>query len=147
MARPHGRRTAWASGSPPSGPVSYTHLPYIEALSAIRLGLTAPHLVEEAIPDASGIAEGFDRYRAALAESGAVDFDEQIYGALEILLTDPQARAAAQAKCRYLLVDEFQDLTPAHLLLIRLLTASAYDLSLIHISHPTVLDGSLPTPP
>ena len=47
-----------------------TVAPYIEALSAIRLGLTAPHLVEEAIPDAAGIAEGFDRYRAALAEAG-----------------------------------------------------------------------------
>ncbi len=101
--------------------------PYIEALSAIRLGLTAPELVEEAMPDAAGIAEGFAPYRAALADLGAVDFDEQIYRALEILLTDPEARAVAQAKCRYLLVDEFQDLNPAHLLLIRLLAAPTYD--------------------
>src|ERR1700722_15407542 len=70
-----------------------TVAPYFEALSAIRLGLTAPNLVEESIPDASGIADGFDRYRAALAEAGAVDFDEQIYLAIEILLTDPAARA------------------------------------------------------
>jgi DNA helicase-2/ATP-dependent DNA helicase PcrA len=104
-----------------------TVAPYIEALSAIRLGLTAPELVEEAIPDAVGIAEGFGPYRAALADAGAVDFDEQIYRALEILLTDPEARAAAQATCRYLLVDEFQDLNPAHLLLIRLLAAPTYD--------------------
>ena len=104
-----------------------TVAPYIEALSAIRLGLTAPHLVEEDIPDAAGIAEGFDRYRAALREAGAVDFDEQIYQAIEILLTDPTARAAAQARCRFLLVDEFQDLNPAHLLLIRLLAAPSYD--------------------
>jgi DNA helicase-2/ATP-dependent DNA helicase PcrA len=104
-----------------------TVAPYLEALSAIRLGLTAPHLVEEAIPDASGIAEGFGPYRAALADVGAVDFDEQIYRAIEILLADPGARAEAQASCRYLLVDEFQDLNPAHLLLIRLLAAPAYD--------------------
>jgi DNA helicase-2/ATP-dependent DNA helicase PcrA len=104
-----------------------TVAPYLEALSAIRLGLTAPHLVEEAIPDASGIAEGFDAYRAALADAGAVDFDEQIYRAIEILLTDPSARAVAQARCRFLLVDEFQDLNPAHLLLIRLLSAPSYD--------------------
>jgi DNA helicase-2/ATP-dependent DNA helicase PcrA len=104
-----------------------TVAPYIEALSAIRLGLTAPHLAEEAIPDAAGIAEGFGRYRAALADAGALDFDEQIYQALEILLRDPEARATAQARCRYLLVDEFQDLNPAHLLLIRLLAAPAYD--------------------
>ena len=33
----------------------------------------------------------------------------------------PTSRAAAQRACRVLLVDEFQDLTPAHLLLVRLL--------------------------
>ena len=104
-----------------------TVAPYIEALSAIRLGLTAPELAEEAMPDAAGIAEGFALYRAALADLGAVDFDEQIYRALEILLTDPEARATAQATCRYLLVDEFQDLNPAHLFLIRLLAAPTYD--------------------
>ena len=59
--------------------------------------------------------------------TGPVDFDEQIYRAIEILLTDPDARAAAQARCRRLLVDEFQDLTPAHLLLIRLLAAPGFD--------------------
>src|SRR5664280_1449813 len=106
---------------------SDTVAPYIGALSAIRLGLNSPEAVEEATPDASGIAEGFDRYRTALADLGAVDFDEQIYRAIEILVTDAGARAAAQARCRRLLVDEFQDLTPAHLLLIRLLAAPGYD--------------------
>jgi DNA helicase-2/ATP-dependent DNA helicase PcrA len=104
-----------------------TVAPYLEALSAIRLGLTTPDVAEESLPDATGIAEAFGRYRSALADAGAVDFDEQIYRAVEILLTDPGARAVAQATCRYLLVDEFQDLTPAHLLLIRLLAAPAYD--------------------
>jgi DNA helicase-2/ATP-dependent DNA helicase PcrA len=104
-----------------------TVAPYLEALSAIRLGLTAPHIVEEVIPDAAGIAEGFGPYRAALADAGAVDFDEQIYRAIEILLTDPAARAEVQARCRYVLVDEFQDLNPAHLLLIRLVAAPTYD--------------------
>ena len=106
---------------------SDTVAPYIGALSAIRLGLNSPEAVEEATPDAAGIAEGFDRYRTALAGLGAVDFDEQIYRAVEILLTDADARAAAQARCRRLLVDEFQDLTPAHLLLIRLLAAPGFD--------------------
>jgi DNA helicase-2/ATP-dependent DNA helicase PcrA len=104
-----------------------TVAPYLAALSSIRLGLNSPQMVEDADPDASGIAEGFEPYRAALAEAGAVDFDEQIYQAIEILLINPDARAVAQSKCRHLLVDEFQDLNPAHLLLIRLLAAPAYD--------------------
>jgi DNA helicase II / ATP-dependent DNA helicase PcrA len=104
-----------------------TVLPYIDALSAVRLGLTAPARVEELMPDAQGLAEGFETYRTALAEAGAVDFDEQIYRAIEILLRHPEARSAAQGRCRHLLVDEFQDLNPAHMLLIRLLCAPAYN--------------------
>ena len=61
-------------------------------------------------------------------QAGAVDFDEQIYRAIEILLRDPEARSVAQSRCRHLLVDEFQDLNPAHMLLIRLLSAPAYDI-------------------
>ncbi len=104
-----------------------TVAPYIDALSVIRLGLTAPAVVEQSISDAAGVAQRFDDYRRALTDAGAVDFDEQIYLAIEILLTDSDARRRAQATCRHLLVDEFQDLNPAHLLLIRLLSAPAYD--------------------
>ncbi|HVB07097.1 MAG TPA: ATP-dependent DNA helicase UvrD2 [Acidimicrobiales bacterium] len=95
---------------------------WIEALSAVRLGLRDPAAVEADFGgDVDGLAEVFARYRALLADRRIVDFDEQIYRALEILLADPSARRAARAGCRMLLVDEFQDLTPAHLLLIRTL--------------------------
>jgi DNA helicase-2/ATP-dependent DNA helicase PcrA len=104
-----------------------TVLPYIDALSAVRLGLTSPGRVEELIPDAAGLADGFETYRAALAEAEAIDFDEQIYRAIEILLRDPDTRSVAQGRCRHLLVDEFQDLNAAHMLLIRLLCAPAYN--------------------
>ena len=100
--------------------------PYLDALSAVRLGLASPAEIEEEIPDARGLAAGFDAYRGALSEDGAVDFDEQIYRSIEILLRDPEARSSAQSRCRHLLVDEFQDLNPAHMLLLRLLCAPAY---------------------
>jgi DNA helicase-2/ATP-dependent DNA helicase PcrA len=103
-----------------------TVLPYIDALAAVRLGLDTPATVEDQIPDARGLAAGFDLYRKALAEAGALDFDEQIYRSIEILLSDPEARASAQSRCRHILVDEFQDLNAAHMLLIRLLSAPAY---------------------
>jgi DNA helicase-2/ATP-dependent DNA helicase PcrA len=104
-----------------------TVVPYTDGLSAVRLRLTPPAQVEKEIPDAQGLANGFDSYRRALAEAGAVDFDEQIYRAIEILLQDPDARSAAQGRSRHLLVDEFQDLNAAHMLLIRLLCAPAYN--------------------
>jgi DNA helicase-2/ATP-dependent DNA helicase PcrA len=104
-----------------------TVLPYIDALSAVRLGLASPTTVEDEIPDARGLAAGFDTYRAALEEAGTVEFDEQIYRAVEIVLRDPNARISAQRRCRHLLVDEFQDLNAAHMLLIRLLCAPHYN--------------------
>jgi DNA helicase-2/ATP-dependent DNA helicase PcrA len=100
---------------------------YLEALSAIRLGLADPQSVEEAFSDAAGVADIFEKYRAILAEQGLLDFDEQIYAAIEVLLREPEVRRHDQRAARHLLVDEFQDLTPAHLLLIRLLSAPTFD--------------------
>ncbi|MEP7204169.1 MAG: ATP-dependent DNA helicase UvrD2 [Ilumatobacteraceae bacterium] len=95
---------------------------WIEALSLARLGLRNPNEVEAVYDgDVDGFATMLPRYRHELAASRSLDFDEQIVRAIEILLTDTAARQAAQRACRVLLVDEFQDLTPAHLLLVRLL--------------------------
>ncbi len=95
---------------------------WIEALSLARLGLRDPDEVEAVYDgDVGGFADMFPRYREHLARAGQVDYDEQVYRAIELLLADPDARATAQRACRLMLVDEFQDLTPAHLLLVRLL--------------------------
>ena len=96
---------------------------WIEALSLARLGLKSPTSVEQLYDgEVEGFADVFPKYRRELERAGALDFDEQIQRAIELLLTDPVTRAAAQRACRVMLVDEFQDLTPAHLLLVRLLS-------------------------
>ncbi|MEX1126661.1 MAG: ATP-dependent DNA helicase UvrD2 [Acidimicrobiia bacterium] len=95
--------------------------PYLEALDEVRIGLRDPELVEIERDDVPGFAETFLRYREGLERSGEADHSEQIYGAIEALCRLPELRAHWQAQCRHLLVDEFQDLTPAYLLLIRLL--------------------------
>ncbi len=100
---------------------------WIEALSIVRLGLRSPDQVETMYGgDVDGLAEMWPKYRDVLEREGALDFDEQIYRAIEVMLTDPDAREAAQRACRLLLVDEFQDLTPAHVLLVRLLSAPGF---------------------
>lgn len=101
--------------------------PYLEALSAVRLGLTDPRDVEASRDDVEGFADLFAPYREHLVRAGVVDFDEQIYGAVEALLGDGTFRRRMQDACGHLLVDEFQDLTPAHVLLIRLLAAPNLD--------------------
>lgn len=103
------------------------HAPYIEALAEIRTALRRPDVVEAGRDDVPGLTALFDPYRRQLAAQGAIDHDEQIYAAIEALLADPSLRSWAQSRCRHLLVDEFQDLTAAHLLLVRLLAAPAYD--------------------
>jgi DNA helicase-2/ATP-dependent DNA helicase PcrA len=101
--------------------------PYVDALSAVRLGLRDPIEVEDERGDVPGLAEAFPRYRAELRRRGVIDFDEQVLLAVELLLADGGFRRAQQARHRHLLVDEFQDLTPAHVLLIRLLAAPRFD--------------------
>ena len=101
---------------------------WLEALSASRLGLQDPAVVErDYAPDVAGFTELAPAYAEALDQRGAVDFDHQIVRAIDVLLTDPAARAAARRVCGVLLVDEFQDLTPAHLLMIRLLAGPRAD--------------------
>jgi ATP-dependent DNA helicase UvrD/PcrA len=101
--------------------------PYLEGLAAIRLGLRDPDEVEGSRDDVDGLAEIFPRYREKLLRRGVVDFDEQIYSAIETLLGHGEFRRAMQRWCRHLLVDEFQDLTPGHVLMIRLLSLPALD--------------------
>lgn len=101
--------------------------PYLDALSAVRLGLRNPLEVEDERGDVPGLAQAFPAYRAELRRRGAIDFDEQVLLGIELLLADGAFRRAQQGRHRHLLVDEFQDLTPAHVLLVRLLAAPTFD--------------------
>ncbi|MEY2959793.1 MAG: hypothetical protein RLZZ01_2361 [Actinomycetota bacterium] len=100
--------------------------PWIDALGLVRLGLVDPATAELRYGgDVDGLVEVYPKYLDALERDGVVDFDGQIHRAIRVLLTRPEARRTAQLASRVLLVDEFQDLTPAHLLLVRLLAAPA----------------------
>lgn len=114
------RRLAPIASAPPRANTDVIG-PYLEALDEVRIGLRHPEDVEASRDDVPGFAKTFQLYRNRLDRDGEADHAEQIYGAIESLCRLPDLRAHWQAKCRHLLVDEFQDLTPAYLLLIRLL--------------------------
>jgi DNA helicase-2/ATP-dependent DNA helicase PcrA len=97
--------------------------PYLEAMTAVRVGFRDPAEVEVLHTDAPDFATVLRRYRDRLATSAGADHEEQVLGAIEVLLSDPAIRAERQARHRHVLVDEFQDLTPAYLLLLRLVAA------------------------
>lgn len=100
---------------------------YIEALTEVRLGLRDPAEVEAERGDVPGFAALVGPYRDELARQGVVDFDEQVAAAIEALLGDGELRRRVQARHRHLLVDELQDLTPAHVLLLRLVAGPPLD--------------------
>jgi ATP-dependent DNA helicase UvrD/PcrA len=99
--------------------------PWIEALDRVRLGLEHPDDVMADLPDVVGLDDVSIRYRELLGKRNEADFDEQVVGAIDRLLADAGFRHRAQRYARLLLVDEFQDLTPAHMLLFRLLSGPA----------------------
>jgi DNA helicase II / ATP-dependent DNA helicase PcrA len=98
---------------------------YLAALSEVRLALRDPRDVEERRGDVPGLAALVPRYRRWLATYGCLDFDEQVHRGVELLLTDPALRMRVRRTCTHLLVDEAQDLTPAFVLLVRLLAGPA----------------------
>ncbi|HEX6539412.1 MAG TPA: UvrD-helicase domain-containing protein [Candidatus Dormibacteraeota bacterium] len=101
--------------------------PYLDALENTRQGLRDPAEVEATFSDIPGFAAAFRGYRAELIERNLADYDEQLYRTCELLLGNAELRRSWQRRCRHLLVDEFQDLTPLHLLLIRTLASPALD--------------------
>ncbi len=119
---------------------------WIDALSDARLGLRDPAEVEASRDDVSGFADVFDAYRRTLAERRLLDFDEQILTAVELLLARPDLRARVQRACTHLLVDEFQDLTPAHLLLIRLAAGPAMQVFAVGDDDQTIYGYAGATP-
>lgn len=94
--------------------------PWLEALSEVRMTLRDPDDVEVERGDVDGLADVFPRFRQELERRRVLDFDEQVFHAIEVLLRRPDIRSTVQQRCTHLLVDEFQDLTPAFLLLLRL---------------------------
>ncbi len=120
---------------------------WIDALSEVRLGLQSPQSVEDEYQgDIEGFADFFPVFRQHLANRQLVDYDEQIYLALEVLLRDPEVRLAAERRAEVLLVDEFQDLTPAHMLLLRLLAGPALSIFAVGDDDQTIYGFSGATP-
>jgi DNA helicase-2/ATP-dependent DNA helicase PcrA len=64
--------------------------PWLDALAEVRLGLRPPSAVEATYDgDVDGLAVVLDRYRGIMRDRHAVDFNEQIATAIEVLLAEP----------------------------------------------------------
>ena len=103
--------------------------PYLEALGQVRLGLRRPRARSRRGATTSPVWPSCLRALpgGAARAPGPSTSTSRSTGRSRSLLADGGFRRQAQAGCRHLLVDEFQDLTPAHVLLIRLLAAPGLD--------------------
>jgi DNA helicase-2/ATP-dependent DNA helicase PcrA len=81
------------------------------AISASKAALLVP----------AELAEVYRDYQAALATAGAVDFDDLVGRAVQLLETREDVLVYVRQRCRHLLVDEYQDINAAQYRLIRLL--------------------------
>ncbi|HYE76918.1 MAG TPA: ATP-dependent helicase, partial [bacterium] len=67
------------------------------------------------------IPQLFTEYQAFLAEHGAIDFNDLLLAALQVLVTSPEAQEALHRQNRHLLLDEFQDVNQVQYELIKLI--------------------------
>lgn len=98
-------------------------------LSAWRIEGRAPP------PDA---VETLRAYADLLAARGAIDFDDLVVRACELLETDPRLRMRWQSRFLHVCVDEFQDVDAAQLRLVRLLAAPEDNLFVVGDDDQTI---------
>jgi DNA helicase-2/ATP-dependent DNA helicase PcrA len=95
-------------------------------------GMTVADMRTEWIGAANAIVpDVFELYQETLRKAAALDFDDLLLRAVEVLEQFPEARANWQAKFRHLQVDEFQDTNYVQYKLLRLLTGEPPNLCVV----------------
>jgi DNA helicase-2/ATP-dependent DNA helicase PcrA len=107
-------------------------------IDASRLASAIARAKADGLPSAlpPDVARILPHYEAALAEAAAVDFDDLVFRAVRLLETSAEALAAAQARCRHLLVDEYQDINRSQYRLVRRLAPSGGPVRLCAVGDP-----------
>lgn len=83
---------------------------YMDGFSIIKREMLREEDVEQRLSDLKGIWIRYLDYQNALANSGGIDYDDIIKGALEVLLTQTWVGDLYRTKYGFICVDEAQDL-------------------------------------
>jgi len=100
---------------------------FFESNARVKAGLIAPRDVSMELESQKGeilkvpCEAAIRHYDRSLVKAGATDFPNQIYSALGALAGDYTLRQKYQIRFTHILVDEYQDLAPAQVALIRVL--------------------------
>jgi DNA helicase-2/ATP-dependent DNA helicase PcrA len=112
---------------------AYTPRAVLEHISAAKnRGETAAQLANEARDDHyRKIAEIYAAYDSVLKQAGALDFDDLLGRAVEVLRDHDDARRAWSGRFHYLHVDEYQDTNTMQYEILRLLTGPEKNLCVV----------------
>jgi DNA helicase-2/ATP-dependent DNA helicase PcrA len=96
---------------------------------------------------AARIADLYARYEAAKQRKGALDLDDLLWVAADVLEDDPTFAAVVRWRYRHLFVDEMQDANPAQFRLLQALMGEQPDLCVVGDPHQSVYgwNGADPT--
>ncbi|HUX04312.1 MAG TPA: UvrD-helicase domain-containing protein [Acidimicrobiales bacterium] len=89
-------------------------------------------------PQQRRIAQIYQLYAERLRLSNAMDFDDLLLNAVEMLRRDPEVLASYQRRFRYLLVDEFQDTNGVQNELVMMLAAGHRNLCVVGDSDQSI---------
>lgn len=105
---------------------------FLEQLRKMKMEL--PHIEEETVEDDGNLIpfEGiFNKYLALQSKYQSFNFDDMIYLSLRKIIDDYQYRRQLQNRFEYILVDEFQDLNQAQILLMQILALPQNNLFIV----------------
>lgn len=112
----------------------YKEKMFLNAISSAKDELTGP---EAFAKNAEGDyakqqqAKVYREYQNALKKNNALDFDDLIFYAVQLLQTDADVLAYYQDRFRYIMVDEYQDTNTAQFHLVRLLAGRHKNLCVV----------------
>ena len=93
-----------------------------------------PHIDEVIVEDNGAFIPFkniFNQYQRLQSQNNFFNFDDMIYLALRLLLKNKVLRSALQNKFEYILIDEFQDLNKAQILLMQILALPQNNLFIV----------------
>ena len=120
--------------------------PWVDAVNSCRDSLADPADIARRSDQLDGLEHVVLAYREQLRRSGRIDYSEMVLRACEGLLADPNLLNRVRAGVGMLLVDEFQDLTPALMLFVRLLAGPANEVFCVGDDDQTIYGFSGATP-
>lgn len=77
------------------------------------------------------IADIYIEYQKMMKIANAMDFDDMIYNAVDLLATVPEAREHFQSQFKYIFVDEYQDTSHAQYMLVKLLASRSRNVCVV----------------